>query len=90
MRDPTREQMLAACADMCESTVDALLESEEAFCCEQAIYWFANDWHAGQASNLYGALCASPYSPGRFESGPEDASLYNYLESVFGDRNGHI
>ncbi len=32
---------------------------------EPAIYWFANDYHGGQSSNLYSALSTSDYQPGR-------------------------
>lgn len=30
----------------------------------EAIYWFASDYHGGQWSNLYSALCTSPFRPG--------------------------
>lgn len=36
---------------------------------EQAIYWFAHDWHGGQGSNLYSALSCSRYRPGPCEAG---------------------
>lgn len=32
---------------------------------EPAIYWFAHDYHGGQASNLYSALSTSMYRPGK-------------------------
>jgi hypothetical protein len=31
---------------------------------EVAIYWFADHYHGGQASTLYGVLCVSPFNPG--------------------------
>lgn len=31
---------------------------------EIAIYWFANDFHKGQFSDLYKILSTSPYKPG--------------------------
>lgn len=52
---------------------------------EEAIYWFANDWHSGQASNLYAALCASEFSPGPIACEPQDIAsmLYNELQAYF-------
>lgn len=56
---------------------------------EAAIYWFANDWHGGQASSLYQALSESPYKPGPLENGPEHGEvdgvmyLYNELREEF-------
>ena len=42
---------------------------------EEAIYWFAYDWHGGQSSNLYSALSTSPYKPGPLSNGPEPEGL---------------
>ena len=52
--DPTREDMLAYLRDCYPG---------EVFDIEEAVYWFAHDWHGDQSSNLYAALCASPYTP---------------------------
>lgn len=55
--------------------------------CEIAIYWFANDYHGGQCSNLYNVLCQSYYHPGRLENKCEENSmsemLYNSLVNEF-------
>lgn len=54
---------------------------------EGAIYWFANDWHGGQSSNLYSALSMSEFHPGLTCNGPEpgsmEAMLYEELEAEF-------
>jgi hypothetical protein len=49
-------------------------EADE-FDIEEAIYWFATDYHGGQSSNLYSALSTSEYRPGRSSSGPEEGSM---------------
>jgi hypothetical protein len=41
---------------------------------EVAVYWIAVHWHGGQWSELYALQCASPYSPGMGEDGPEEES----------------
>jgi len=75
--DATREEMLqllasCGCAD---------------FEAEAAIYWFAHDWHGGQGSNLYSAMCTSRYRPGPCEAGVRGNSLaeiaYGLLEEHF-------
>ena len=54
-KDPTRDDMLAALAEFDPHA--------EEFDVEAAIYWLASDYHGGQWSNLYRALCASPFRP---------------------------
>ena len=66
LSDPTRDEMLTALAGADEFDIEA------------AIYWFANDWHGGQWSNLYSALSTSPYRPGLSESGCPDEALDSY------------
>jgi hypothetical protein len=63
----------------------AVLAGEEEFSVEAAIYWFASDCHGGQWSNLYEALCQSPYRTGPLERGcPDDAKeCYEALEERF-------
>lgn len=53
--DPTRAEMLAA--------LERFDHAAERFEVEAAIYWLACDYHGGQWSNLYAALCASPFRP---------------------------
>ena len=38
---------------------------------EEAIYWYATEWHGGQRHPLYAVLCASPFNPGPLSRGPE-------------------
>lgn len=66
--DPTREEMLT----FLERTFGTPGHEFDLFDYESAIYWFANDHHSGQWSNLYAALCASPYNPGRAQCGVEE------------------
>jgi hypothetical protein len=78
--DPTRDEMLEYLAGIAETETDD-------YDCEEALYWFASDYHAGQWSNLYAALCASLFHPGPMASGPQsDASghLYNELAREYG------
>ncbi len=77
MRDPTRQEMLDHLA-----TLPFAAETDE-FDREEAIYWFAADYHGGQWSNLYSALSTSPYSPGPLTNGPENPDLYQELEAAF-------
>lgn len=80
MTDPTREEMLAYLTSQYGYDVDE-------FDLEEAVYWFATNWHGGQWSNLYAALCASAYRPGPLCHGPEPASmaadLYEALEAEY-------
>ena len=80
--DPTKREMLKVLKafpyyDECDK-----------FDVEAAIYWFASDYHGGQASNLYSALSTSHYRPGSSMSSVEDegemaAMLYEELEAAF-------
>lgn len=82
MKDPTREEMLEAAK---------LFSGEDGFEIDFAIavYWFSNDWHGGQWSNLYSVLSISEYRPGRMETGighegNEAAEMiYNHLFEAF-------
>jgi hypothetical protein len=82
MQDPTRDEMLAFIASL------PFASERDEFDTEEAIYWYASDYHGGQSSNLYAAICESPYSPGPCSNGPEPesigADLYADLESEFG------
>lgn len=83
MQDPTRDEMLAHL----NSVVNESEEYDE-IDFEQAIYWFAADYHGGQTSNLYEALSQSPYKPGMLESGcatgTPAANLFYLLVDEFG------
>lgn len=76
MQDPTREEMRTALAEHAQ-----LVEADEGDI-EEAIYWFAADWHGGQASNLYEALCASPYTPSPIASRVEPDTAAEYLYTL--------
>jgi len=59
----------------------------EEFDVEAAIYWLASDYHGGQWSNLYAALCVSRYRPGLFvrevaDEGDGAAWLYAHLRDT--------
>ena len=75
--DPTHSEMMQTLSPDSESYDDA----------EIAIYWFANDWHGGQHSNLYSALSTSIYKPGptaTLDSEGEIATLfYDQIEQAF-------
>jgi hypothetical protein len=66
MLDPTRTEML----EYLDSITGLDPETRE-FDREEALYWFASDYHGGQWSNLYAALCASPFKPGPIAKGPQ-------------------
>ena len=81
--DPTKQEMinfLVKIADGEDSTFDI----------EEAIYWFASDYHSGQWSNLYSALSTSPYSPGPCCTGPEDEFLYAELVAEYATKQEMI
>ncbi len=54
---------------------------------EAAIYWFANDWHSGQTSELYSILSTSPFRPGPISTLESEGELvkmmYEDLEAKF-------
>lgn len=82
--DPTKKEMMDFLAQ------EFSPEEQYDFAAEEAIYWFANNWHSGQNSNLYSVLSTSPFKPGRLQSGIdlEDAltwSMYEALEEQFAD-----
>jgi len=71
--DPTRDEM----REYLNST--PFIHECDEFDIEESIYWFASDYHGGQWSNLYAALCASDYSPGPITTGCEPDSVASYL-----------
>lgn len=84
MGDPTRDEMVA---ELKREFLESDDDGGHLFNREQAIYWFASDWHHGEASNLYSALSASDYRPGPSENGcegyEEAAVMYAHLETAF-------
>lgn len=78
--DPDADEM----RDHLKKSFEGLIDPEESeFEIEEAIYWFANDFHGGQGSNLYSALSTSEYSPGPITSGPQDTLMYDELVAEF-------
>lgn len=81
MQDPTATEMREFLAAL------PFADEADEFDREEAIYWFANDYHGGQSSDLYRALCNSPYSPGPIAKGPEAGGmgevLYRELEAEY-------
>jgi hypothetical protein len=78
--DPTRDEMLEYL-----SAQPFAAEADD-FDREEALYWFAADYHGGQWSNLYAALCASQFRPGIMAHGPQGelaADLYADLVAWF-------
>lgn len=74
MLDPTREELIAYLHANYSQCGDDYEDGGE-FDVEEAAYWLAAHHHGGQWSNLYAALCASPYTPG-----PCTADLPDYKE----------
>jgi hypothetical protein len=85
MRDPTREELEAIVWDGQEPE---FRDPDIAFDAEQAIYWFAADYHSGQWSNLYSVLSTSEYGPGMCETGVGQGTIaeemYQALVEEFG------
>ena len=72
MIDPTRSELLEFLRSICNVSTE-----DDEFDIEQAAYHVAADCHSGQFSNLYTALSASPYRPGRMEDGADRSELYS-------------
>lgn len=74
MFDPNKDELL--------NMIERQGEGASDFDIEEAIYWFANNYHGGQSSNLYSVLGVSEFRPGMHSNGPTtDASkdIYNWL-----------
>ena len=76
MKDPTYQELY----DYLAGNSDA---KELEFEIEEAIYWFACNYHGGQWSNLYSVLSTSKYSPGAAAYGPSEPYLYDMLVEEF-------
>ena len=85
--DPSRQEMI----DYIRKVYGR--EADE-FDMEEAIYWFSNDYHGGQSSNLYSALSMSEYRPGPMSNGPEEGSMgemiYGDLVGAFSPKNNPV
>jgi hypothetical protein len=82
MQDPTREEMLT-CIELGLGGVCDEFDREE------AIYWFACNYHGGQDSNLYSVLSTSEYNPGPVMTSDKLEGMallaYSELEAEFGN-----
>lgn len=87
MKDPTHAEMYAFLA------TQACGEDDLRFDFEEAIYWFAAEYHGGQSSNLYAALCQSDalfydmlseYNPGPIANSPSNPFFYDMLVAEYG------
>lgn len=80
MADPTLQEMMDFLGVQFGTEFD---ETDKA----EACYWFASDYHGGQFTNLYAALCASEFHPGPCSNGPEKESsaemMYEALEEEY-------
>ena len=85
--DPSRDEMI-------EHIRKVYGREADEFDIEEAIYWFASDYHGGQGSNLYSALSTSEYRPGRMSSGPEEGSMgemiYSDLVETFSTKKNPV
>lgn len=83
--DPTKEEMISFLDSEFENSEQKFDQNNFNFDKEEAIYWFAHDYHGGQNSNLYSALSTSKYKPGSLTNGPENSrEMYDALVSKFG------
>jgi hypothetical protein len=82
MQDPTRDDMLEFLRQHVTHYVLFSSVEDAEFDIEEAIYWFATDYHGGQASNLYSALCQSPFKPGRLQSACSDEASYDLYQDL--------
>lgn len=80
MDDPNRAEIDAAINEM------PFASEFDQFDREEAIYWYAAEWHGGQGSNLYAVLSASEFKPSRMARGPSDTAqiIFDGLEKAFG------
>jgi len=79
MNDPTHREMFDFLAAQAGGEEDVRFDIEE------AIYWFANNYHSGQWSNLYSALSTSEFKPSRLSNGSNDPLFYDMLISEYAE-----
>jgi len=84
--DPTREELISylegiysavTCGEVCHKEDEHDDDKHDGCACrfdiEEAAYYVAAHWHGGKTSDLYAALCASPFTPGMCASDlPDD------------------
>ena len=81
-KDPSKEEMMEFLRQQ--------FGNEDPDSMEVAIYWFANEYHGGQWSNLYSVLSTSHFRPGPISRGPEpgsaEADMFHALEAEYGGK----
>jgi hypothetical protein len=84
MQDPTHQEMFDFLAQQCAGEEDIRFDIEE------AIYWFASDYHGGQGSELYSVLSTSEFRPGMNARRPYPFAkhLFNMLVAEYADNSG--
>ncbi len=88
--DPTKEEMVYFLQNKFQGLIDPAETDANTFDIESAIYWFGNDYHGGQSSNLYSALSTSDYRPGPMHKSIKDdesemaTEMYQELVNKYG------
>lgn len=88
--DPTKEEMVNFLTQKFQGLIDPAEVDANNFDIESAIYWFANDYHGGQNSNLYSVLSTSEFRPGPMHKSIEDEEsetatmMYQELVNQYG------
>jgi len=82
-----KEEMINYLKDKFKGLVDVNSDDFN-FDAEAAIYWLANDYHGGQASELYSILSTSDFNPGPMHKSVEDEGeqakmFYDELKDKF-------
>ena len=82
--DPTRFDLLKAGAQYLAGW--GLEKSSRLWAIEEAIYWFASQYHSGQWTNLYSVLSTSDFKPSILANEIEDEiaqEIFDHYERVF-------
>ena len=82
--DPTRFDLLKTGAQYLAGW--GLEKSSRLLAIEEAIYWFAGQYHSGQWSNLYSVLSTSDFKPSILANEIEDETaqeIFDHYERMF-------
>ena len=82
--DPTRFDLLKTGAQYLAGW--GLEKSSRLWAIEEAIYWFARQYHSGQWSNLYSVLSTSDFKPSILANEIEDEiaqEIFDHYERMF-------
>ena len=91
--DPTIQEMREFLYTICPKLTDVFFQGSDGlnFDVEASIWWFSNNYHSGQFSNLYKALCQSEFKPSPLHNSIKDEQsdvaemLYEELVKQFGN-----